>query len=115
MVRSAARHTHIPVVMFSPVLIVQALLLEWVPGGSLADFLSKKGLDWNPLLRLTLDIARGMEYLHGRQFYDEESEEYKSVIIHRDLKSESTQHCVVPSSPLCLTFSNVVCLYDPIN
>ena len=50
-----------------------ALLLEWVPKGSLEDLLGQTSLNlaWNdPLLRLASDVARGMAYLHSRSYFD---------------------------------------------
>jgi len=44
-------------------------------------------LEWDdPLLRLASDVARGMAYLHGREFFDEAAGERQRCIIHRDLK-----------------------------
>jgi hypothetical protein len=64
-----------------------ALVLELVPGGSLGDFLKAPDLRWDePLLRLATDIARGMLYLHEREYYDEAAGETKRCVIHRDLK-----------------------------
>ena len=61
-----------------------------MPGGSLSDFLEKKGLVWQePLLRLACDIATGMQYLHTREYFDEEANARKTCILHRDLKSEN--------------------------
>ena len=63
-----------------------ALLLEWVPKGSLEDLLSQTAvnLEWNdPLLRLASDIARGMAYLHSRSYFDEQARKMKSCILHR--------------------------------
>ena len=64
-----------------------ALVLEWVPNGSLGDLLSnRKGLalTWNdPLLRFATDVARGMAYLHGRSYFDEQTRELKTCILHR--------------------------------
>jgi hypothetical protein len=65
-----------------------ALVLEWVPNGSLGDLLSnrKRNLAWNdPLLRLATDVARGMAYLHGRSYFDEQTRELKTCILHRYL------------------------------
>jgi len=63
-----------------------ALLLEWVPKGSLEDLLSQTAVNlaWNdPLLRLASDIARGMVYLHSRSYYDEMTRTMKNCILHR--------------------------------
>jgi len=68
------------------------LVLEWVPSGSMGDLLAKRAssLQWDdPLLRLATDIARGMAYLHGREFFDEESRTTQRCIIHRDLKPDN--------------------------
>lgn len=53
------------------------LLTEYMANGSLYDFLEKRPEELTPTDRtlIALDIARGMEFLHGRG------------IIHRDLKS----------------------------
>lgn len=63
-----------------------ALLLEWVPRGSLGDLLGQNNLNlaWNdPLLRLASDIARGMAYLHSRSFFDEQAGKQMFCILHR--------------------------------
>jgi serine/threonine protein kinase len=68
------------------------LVLEWVAKGTLTDFLENKSLDLNwgdPLLRLAADVARGMAYLHGRKYYDEQEKAYKECILHRDLKPDN--------------------------
>jgi serine/threonine protein kinase len=64
----------------------------WVPRGSLADLLEDKSQDlrWDePLLRFATDVARGMAYLHAREYFDERTHEYKRCIIHRDLKPDN--------------------------
>jgi len=69
-----------------------ALVLEWCPRGSLDGFLEDRArsLTWNePMLRLATDIARGMVYLHDREYYDEVSMTRKKCIIHRDLKPDN--------------------------
>jgi serine/threonine protein kinase len=71
---------------------LMALVLEWVPRGSLADLLEDKSLDlhWGePLLKLAMDVARGMIYLHGREYFDERDCEQKRCILHRDLKPDN--------------------------
>jgi len=63
-----------------------ALLLEWVPKGSLEDLLGQTSLNlaWNdPLLRLASDVARGMAYLHSRSYFDEQSRTQVDCILHR--------------------------------
>ena len=70
-------------------ILFSSFFLKWVPKGSLADVLEDKArkLRWDdPLLRLAMDVARGMIYLHGREYYDERDCELKSCILHRDLK-----------------------------
>jgi hypothetical protein len=65
------------------------LVLEYAPNGSLEDLLRDKSreLRWEePLLRLTMDVARGMAYLHGRSYFDEEDGRQKDCVMHRDLK-----------------------------
>lgn len=52
-------------------------VMEYMPGGSLADFLKRRvQLPLPRLLELALDFARGMAYLHSEA----------KAIIHRDLK-----------------------------
>jgi serine/threonine protein kinase len=47
-------------------------------------------LRWDdPLLRLAMDLARGMVYLHGREYIDERDGERKECILHRDLKPDN--------------------------
>jgi serine/threonine protein kinase len=69
-----------------------ALVLEWVPKGSLNDLLKDPAIDlsWGePLLRLATDLARGMSYLHGRKYFDEVEGVFKECILHRDLKPDN--------------------------
>ncbi|GAM26086.1 hypothetical protein SAMD00019534_092610 [Acytostelium subglobosum LB1] len=61
----------------------QCIVIEWMGGGSLREFLDNHFdiLELNPKLRLkiALDIAKGMNYLHGRT----------PPILHRDLSSRN--------------------------
>ncbi|XP_047972284.1 serine/threonine/tyrosine-protein kinase HT1-like [Salvia hispanica] len=59
---------------------VFCIITEYYPGGSLRKYLHQQGphsLPHDLVLRLALDIAHGMQYLHARG------------ILHRDLKSEN--------------------------
>jgi len=62
------------------------LILEWLPRGSLGGLLKASGasLRWEePLLRLATDVARGMAYLHAREFFNEVTGELERCIVHR--------------------------------
>ena len=68
------------------------LVLEWGAKGSLEDLLNDEScrLSWEePLLQLLTDAARGVQYLHSREFYDEVDGTRKRGIIHRDLKPDN--------------------------
>ena len=55
------------------------LVLEWLPGGCLFDVLNDSNVKitfWD-VLTMSLDVARGMQYLHEQN------------IVHRDLKSHN--------------------------
>ena len=72
------------------------LVLEFAPGGTLDGLLdgapgNARGeaapLRWTePLLGLAIDVARGLEYLHGKEHFDEVAGTKKNCILHRDLK-----------------------------
>jgi len=69
---------------------LMCLVLEWVAKGSLQDLLQTHDLRWeDPLLRLATDVARGMNYLHNRKYYDEREEDTVRCILHRDLKPDN--------------------------
>ncbi|KAJ0735724.1 putative protein kinase RLK-Pelle-LysM family [Helianthus annuus] len=58
------------------------LVFEYVPYiGSLADCLSHN-LTWVQRIKLCIDIARALDYLHS-------TTDYKQKIIHRDIKSDN--------------------------
>jgi len=70
------------------------LVLEWVPSGSIGSLLEDDpgggALRWDePLLRLACDVARGMAYLHGREFIDDFDGRRKRGVLHRDLKPDN--------------------------
>ncbi|CAA7410160.1 unnamed protein product [Spirodela intermedia] len=59
-----------------------ALVYEYMQKGSLADFLSGNkediGLNWSMRLKIALDVAQGLDYLHSF---------CKPSIVHRDVKT----------------------------
>ncbi|MED6126659.1 hypothetical protein PIB30_080553 [Stylosanthes scabra] len=65
----------------------RALVYEFMPNGSLDKFIYKKGsstavcdLDWSTLYRITIGIARGLEYLH---------QGCNTRILHLDMKPQN--------------------------
>ena len=74
-----------------------ACLLEYVPNGTLENHLRKDvilaqedKMTWKgTLLKLTLEAALGVEYLHDSRYFDEKTKEWKNCIIHRDLKPDN--------------------------
>ena len=68
------------------------LVLEWASRGTLTSLMEDRSLvlRWDQhLLRLAIHIARGMNYLHGRVYFDEREMQVKSCILHRDLKPDN--------------------------
>ncbi len=74
-----------------------ACLLEFISNGSLQDHLKKdwsraKGdkLTWaSCLLKIALECAMGVQYLHHARYFDEKQDCWKDCIIHRDLKPDN--------------------------
>ena len=69
---------HQNVVQFIGACTVQpslCILFEYMEGGSVHDYLRKGPISLLDVLKIALDVARGMDYLHRRH------------IIHRDLKA----------------------------
>ncbi|KAG8371897.1 hypothetical protein BUALT_Bualt12G0010600 [Buddleja alternifolia] len=58
------------------------LIYEYLPKGSLGDFLAKTGFDfpWNVRLKIAIGIAQGLAYLH---------KDYIPHLLHRNLKSNN--------------------------
>lgn len=56
-----------------------AMIMEKIPEGQLYNFLhnEKNNLNWNLRIKIALDIAQGMQVLHG----------FNPPLVHRDLKS----------------------------
>ena len=66
------------------------IVMEYVPYGSLARLLAKRRFSLRYKVRMALDIARGMNYLH------------KNRIIHRDLKPDNVLVASIdPDSCVC--------------
>ncbi len=58
----------------------QCIVMECVPHGTLHSFLKLEpevALEWNMVLKIALDVARGMAFMHRMS----------PPILHRDLKS----------------------------
>ena len=70
---------------------ITCMVIEWVHNGPLTSMLStSRGLRWDePLLSLAMDIAKGMVYLHSKDYFDEVDGQYKMGVLHRDLKPDN--------------------------
>ena len=74
-----------------------ACLLEYVANGNLQDHLKldrekvkSRKMTWHDkLLRIALQSAMGVQYLHHSRYFDEVEDCWKECIIHRDLKPEN--------------------------
>lgn len=57
------------------------IITEYMDQGSLRDLLRVKGheLDWTVRVKMAIDIAQGLNYLHS----------FKPKVLHRDLKSSN--------------------------
>eukprot|EP00026_Physarum_polycephalum_P001262 Phypoly_transcript_01263.p1 GENE.Phypoly_transcript_01263~~Phypoly_transcript_01263.p1 ORF type:complete len:1153 (+),score=139.74 Phypoly_transcript_01263:409-3459(+) len=76
-IMSSLSHPHI-VKMYGVCLYPLCMVTEFVPNGDLFKFLqTEKEIDWKFKLKMALDIAKGMQYLHS----------ISPPLIHRDLKS----------------------------
>ncbi len=92
------RHENI-VVMIGAVWsdVLMALVLEFCVNGSIADYtdkVHKKGesdtLTWeSPLLTWTLDIAKGIKYIHSVSYFDHKEKRKIENIVHRDVKTDN--------------------------
>ena len=70
-------------------------------------------LRWeDPLLRLAADVARGMNYLHKREHYDEISHSTKKCIIRKFCQRSAVLNG--PIDALCLSFMVYKCLLVPL-
>lgn len=62
-----------------------AMIMEFVPYGNLYSFLhSPSTLDWPLRLRINIDIAKGLAFLHNT----------KPPLVHRDIKSPNIMVCI---------------------
>jgi len=74
-----------------------ACLLEYISNGTLETHLKKDAIlaqndkmTWKgKLLKLALEGALGVQYLHDSRYFDEKAKEWKNCIIHRDLKPDN--------------------------
>ena len=55
------------------------IITEYVPKGSLRDYLDRNTLIWQVLLKFAITTARGMAWLHSR----------KPAVLHRDMHSNN--------------------------
>lgn len=87
------------IVLWKLHLICSAAFAEYMPGGSLYEYLREhhNKLKLSQLLKFALDVSEGMEYLHHKD------------IIHRDLKTanllldrENVSHFVIDELQLLL-------------
>eukprot|EP00519_Triparma_laevis_P008541 CAMPEP_0182519926 /NCGR_PEP_ID=MMETSP1321-20130603/45350_1 /TAXON_ID=91990 /ORGANISM="Bolidomonas sp., Strain RCC1657" /LENGTH=708 /DNA_ID=CAMNT_0024727921 /DNA_START=767 /DNA_END=2889 /DNA_ORIENTATION=- len=67
-----------------------AIVLEFAEGGSLDTALKanfKSGWNWSdPLLKIVIDIASGLEFMHRTPYYDDATQTLQNTILHRDMK-----------------------------
>ncbi|GMI22399.1 hypothetical protein TeGR_g2569 [Tetraparma gracilis] len=71
---------------------LMALVMEFCEKGMASDVLKEEGstFSWDdPLLKWTLDVARGMKYLHGITYFDVKTSTKVKGILHRDLKPDN--------------------------
>ena len=74
-----------------------ACVLEYVPNGCLDDhllkdwkLLKKDKMTWKDhLLRVALQTAMGVQYLHHSRYFDEKEDTWRDCVIHRDLKPDN--------------------------
>jgi len=70
---------------------IVGIVLEFATGGSLYDALNNKAsANWNwtdPKLKICIDIAQGISYLHNSTYYDEMTGNRYDCVLHRDLKT----------------------------
>ena len=69
-----------------------ALLLEYMSNGSVDEILKSDEIacTWeDPLLKIAIDTARGMLYLHQSNYIDDQTGAETKCIVHRDLKPDN--------------------------
>jgi serine/threonine protein kinase len=76
------------------------IVLEYLPLGSLYDYISKRDgfVLWTDRYQMMLDICEGMEFLHSNVYPDGSM---KKVLLHQDLKSGNVLMCM-EGTPLTL-------------
>ncbi|KFD68097.1 hypothetical protein M514_03434 [Trichuris suis] len=62
------------------------LLTDYLPNGSLMDYLSANSLSWDAMCKLASSVAKGVAYLHAEI---SDGDLYKPAVAHRDINSRN--------------------------
>ncbi|CDW58408.1 bone morphogenetic protein receptor type 2 [Trichuris trichiura] len=62
------------------------LLTEYLPNGSLTDYLNANSLSWDAMCKLASSVAKGVAYLHAEV---SDGDLYKPAVAHRDINSRN--------------------------
>ena len=71
---------------------LMALVMEFCEKGTISTVIRHQGdvMSWSdPYLKWTMDVARGMKYLHAVVYYNTKEGKQEHGIIHRDLKPDN--------------------------
>ena len=88
---STLRHPNIVQFIGIVTLDMVAIIVEFMPNGTVLDVLCDSDLfelcSWaDPKLKMVIDLARGMNYLHTNRHYNAALHKWEDEIMHRDLK-----------------------------